>query len=184
MESEHIEGVPWTQALRDQPFPKALLEEWDGKKLATPPNGKVYLANSPGRGELKMAEKAGTLPAQLKGKHYDDPLVMNAYLSYCRRPVEFFKPDYLAIGIEVNEIHNLGPKEWDAYVALHKHVYADLKKDHPDLPIFASWTLHNMFKQRGQMLEAFKRLMPYNDLVAVSYYRFFIQDKDRLATLN
>jgi hypothetical protein len=95
---------------------------------------------------------------------------MKTYLSYCLRAIEFFKPDYLTVGIEVNEIHNLGPKTWNAYVALHKHVYAELKKVHPRLPIFASWTLHNMVKQRGQMLEEFKKLMPYNDLVAVSYY--------------
>ena len=126
--AHHIEGVPWTQALNGQAFPKALLEEWEGKKSATPPKGKIYLAISPGRGELKVADKAGPLPAELKGKRYDDPLVMKAYLNYCRRAIEFFKPDYLAIGIEVNEIHNLGPKAWDAYVALHKHVYAELKE--------------------------------------------------------
>jgi hypothetical protein len=182
--AHHIEGVPWTQALNGQAFPKGLLEEWEGKKSAASPKGKIYLAISPGRGELKVADKTGPLPVELNGKPYDDPLVIKAYLSYCRRVIEFFKPDYLAIGIEVNEIHNLGSKAWDAYVTLHKAVYAELKKDHPDLPIFASWTLHNMFKQRGQMLEQFKKLMPHNDLVAVSYYPFFMEDRDRLAALD
>src|SRR5262249_4975588 len=37
---------------------------------------------------------------------------------------------------------------------------------------------------RGQMLEAFRELMPYNDLVAVSYYPFFVAEKDRLAALD
>ena len=64
---------------------------------------------------------------------------MKAYLNYCRRAVEFFKPDYLSIGIEVNEIHrDGGPKKWDAYVALHQHIYDELKKDHKDMPIFAA----------------------------------------------
>src|SRR5678809_245633 len=72
--AHHIEGVPWTQALNGQPFPKELLEEWEGKKSAPPPNGKIYLAISPGRGELKMSDKAGPLPAELKGRGYDDPL--------------------------------------------------------------------------------------------------------------
>ena len=66
---------------------------------------------------------------------------------------------------------------WRAYVALHQHVYEELKKDRPELPIFASWTLHNMFKKRGEMLDDWKKLMPYNDLVAVSYYPFFVEDK-------
>ena len=106
--AHHIEGVPWTEALNGQPFPKALLDEWEGKKSATPPKGKVYLAISPGRGDLKVADKGGPLPRELAGKAYDDPLVMKAYLNYCRRAIEFFKPDYLAIGIEVNEIHDAG----------------------------------------------------------------------------
>jgi hypothetical protein len=46
--AHHIEGVPWTEALKAQPFPKALLEEWEGKKSATPPKGKIYLAISLG----------------------------------------------------------------------------------------------------------------------------------------
>jgi uncharacterized protein (TIGR03067 family) len=182
--AHHIEGVPWAEALNERPFPKALLEEWEGKKTATPRKGKVYLAISPGRGELKVADKAGPLPKELSGKAYDDPLVMKAYLNYCRRAVEFFKPDYLAIGIETNEIHDAGAKTWRAYVTLHRHVYAELKKEHRKLPIFASWTLHNLFKKRGAMLEGWKELMPHNDLVAVSYYPFFVADKDRLAALD
>jgi len=183
--AHHIEGVPWAEALSGQPFPKLLLEEWEGKKSATPPRGQVYLAISPGRGDLKVADKAGPLPKELIGKAYDDPLVMKAYLDYCRRAVEFFKPDYLAIGIEVNEIYrDGGSKKWDAYVALHRHVYRELKKDHKDLPIFASWTLHQMFQRRGRMLEEFQKLMPHNDLVAVSYYPFFVPERDRLAALD
>jgi hypothetical protein len=182
--AHHIEGVPWAEALADQPLPPAILEEWEGKKSATPPDGKVYLAISPGRGELKLAEKAGPLPPELAGKAYDDPLVMRAYLNYCRRAIEFFRPDYLAIGIEVNEIHDQGPRAWQAYAALHECVYDELKKDQADLPIFASWTLHNMFKKRGPMLAAFKDLMPHNDLVAVSYYPFFVDDANRLAALD
>jgi hypothetical protein len=182
--AHHIEGVPWAEALSGKPFPKALLDEWEGKKSATPPKGKVYLAISPGRDDLKVADKAGPLPAELKGKAYDDPMVMKAYLSYCRRAIEFFKPDYLAIGIETNEIHDAGAKTWQAYITLHKHVYTELKKDHPKLPIFASCTLHNVFKKRGGMLAEWKKLMSHNDLVGVSYYPFFVPDKDRLAALD
>lgn len=182
--AHHIEGVPWAEMLAGAPFSKALLDDWEGKKAATPPNGQVYLAISPGRGELKIAEKAGPLPKELSGKAYDDPLVMKTYLNYARKAIMFFKPNYLAIGIEVNEIHDLGAKPWQAYVGLHQHVYAELKKEHPQLPIFASFSLHNLYKKRGAMLEDWKKLMPFNDLVAVSYYPFFVPDKDRVAALE
>jgi hypothetical protein len=174
--AHHIEGVPWAEALGDLPFQAKMVEEWEGKKAATPPGGKVYLAVSPGRGDLKVAEKGLPLPPELKGKPYDHPLVMRAYLNYCRRAIEFFRPDYMAVGIEVNEIHAAGADKWRAYLALHKHVYQEIKREHRDLPLFASFTLHGMLNARGKardnMLAAFQQSMPYNDLVAVSFYPF------------
>jgi len=112
--AHHIEGVPWAEALSGQPFPKVLLEEWEGKKSATPPSGQVYLAISPGRGDLKVADKAGPLPKELIGKAYDDPLVMKAYLNYCRRAIEFFKPDYLAPNVPTARRDARGVSEADA----------------------------------------------------------------------
>ena len=174
--AHHIEGVPWAELLANKPFSDELINEWKGKKEATPEGGKVYLAISPGRGDLKPGEKSLPFPKELVGKSYDDPVVMKAYLGYCRRMVGFFKPDYLGIGIEVNEIYQAGPDKWRAYAALHRHVYQELKKDHPDLPIFASFTLHGMLNQTGRkreaMLTAFREVMPFNDLVAVSFYPF------------
>jgi hypothetical protein len=173
--AHHIEGVPWAEALRDEPFPKELVKDRETKRSMTPPGAKVYLAISPGRGELKLAEKGTTpLPPELRGKAYDDPLVKKAYLNYCRRSIEFFKPDYLAIGIEVNEIFSAGQDKWRAYVELHRDVYRELKKEHPHLPIFASYTLHNLIKARGEMLKVCQELMPFNDFVGVSFYPFFI----------
>jgi len=121
-------------------------------------------------------EKSLPFPKELVGRSYDDPVVMKAYLSYCRRMVEFFRPDYLGIGIEVNEVYLAGPNKWRAYAALHRHVCQELKRDHPDLPIFTSLTLHGMLNETGrkreEMLTAFQEIMPYNDLVAVSFYPF------------
>src|SRR6185503_19493266 len=78
--AHHIEGVPWAEALRGQPFPKALEADRESKRSMTPPGAKVYLAVSPGRGDLKLAEKGTTpLPPELKGKSYDDALVKKAY---------------------------------------------------------------------------------------------------------
>src|SRR5262249_35266506 len=125
---------------------------------------------------LKQADKALPFPKELTGKAYDDPLVKKAYLGYCRRMLELFQPDYLAIGIEVNEIFLAGPDNWRAYAALHRHVYEELKADHKELPIFASFTLHGMLNQgeprRKEMLAAFQQVMPCSDLVAVSFYPF------------
>lgn len=173
--AHHIEGVPWSESLLGQDVSKELAAEYERKRSMTPPGAKVYLAISPGRGDLKLPDKgAAPLPPELRGKPYDDPLVRRAYLTHCRRSINFFKPDYLCIGIEVNEIFSAGPDKWRAYAELHRHVYRELKKEHPNLPIFASYTLHNLFKARGEMLQVCQELMPFNDLAAISFYPFFI----------
>ena len=68
--AHHIEGVPWAEALGGLPFPKAMLDEWSAKKLATPPGGKVYLAISPGRGDLKVADKAKAQQIEIVEQHF------------------------------------------------------------------------------------------------------------------
>jgi hypothetical protein len=171
--THHIEGVPWAEALQDAPFPKEVVSDHEFKRSMKPPGAKVYLAVSPGRGDLKLPDRGATpLPPELRGKPYDDPLVKRAFLAYCRRCIDFFKPDYMAIGIEVNEIFSAGADKWRAYAELHRYVYAELKREHPSLPIFASFTLHNMIKDRGPMLAAWEESMPFNDFVAVSFYPF------------
>lgn len=175
--AHHIKGVAWTECLKGQPLPEKRVTEWTGKKEALAGESEVYLAVSPGRGGLQPLKDCQPIAAELKGKPYDDPLVMKAYLSYCQRMIEFFNPDYLAIGIEVNDIYkNAGPDTWRAYVTLHKHVYESLKRDHENLPIFASMTLHNLLNaqdtKRQEFVDAFAQIMPYCDLVGVSYYPF------------
>jgi hypothetical protein len=182
--AHHIEGVPWAEAFGGQSLPPKIVEEWEGKKKGTPPQGKIYVAISPGRGDLKVAEKAGPLPPDLRGCSYDDPRVKQAYLRYCEQTIAFFHPQYLAIGIEANEILDAGRAKWEAYMGLHRFIYAELKRRHPELSVFASFTLHNLYKKKGAMLEEWSKLMPYNDLVAVSYYPFFMGESQRLEALD
>ena len=183
--AHHIEGVPWQAMHRKEPFPKVFAEEMNGKKAMTPQGGKVYLAISPGRGKLKGHDKAPEIPSNLRGKQYDHELVKQAYLRYCGEMIDFFDPDYLAIGIEVNEMYGvIFKREWNAYLELHQYVYQALKGEHPDLPIFASLTLHAMYNKQGGMVTAMSDLMPYCDLIGVSYYPFFVDDNSRLTALD
>jgi hypothetical protein len=180
-----MEGVPWTEALHNRPFAKPVEEDWQRRKSETPKDMKVYLALNPlnmipiPRSDLAnyWGERENLpLPPEFKGKAFDDPVVRKAYLTYCQRAVEFFKPDFLAIGVEVNELFQNSPAKWPAYVRLHKYVYQELKKKYPTLPIFASFSLNSMFNDGGQvrkeMVDAFKQLMVCNDFVAISFYPF------------
>ncbi len=190
--AQHMESVPWTEALSGAPFHPEIMKDWERRKKMARPGITIYAAVSPlDMGRAKIAayrgEKEGMpLPLQFEGKELDDDLVKRAYLAYCRRVVEYFEPEFLGIGIEVNELFHNSPGKWPSYVALHKYVYEALKKDNPKLAVFASFTLHNMvnpgWKDRAEMAEAFKSLMPFNDLVGFSFYPFMcgISDPDKL----
>lgn len=178
----HFEGVPWLEAHTGKPFHPKFMEEWERQKDAKPPNGKVYLALTPlnnGRSDIagyRAEQENLPLPEPLVGKALDDAVVVKAYLEYCRRAIEYFKPDYLTIGIEVNELFHNKRSKWDAYTRLHRQVYEALKRENPRLPICVSFTLHNMlnpeWKDREQMLAEMKKLMSHSDLVGVSFYPF------------
>jgi hypothetical protein len=183
MIAHHIEGgVPWTEALEDKPFSAHVQENWKARKEHTPKNFKVYLAlNCLNMTRDAMAGYHGEkedmpVPDAFKGKQLDDPMVKKAYLNYCRRAVKFFKPDYLAIGIEVNELIHNTPPMWPGFVDLYKYVYGEIKKDNPNLPIFASITLHSLLKDEWKDLEVertkIKEFLPFNDIAGISFYSF------------
>jgi hypothetical protein len=178
-----FEDVPWVEALAGKPFHENLTNEWKRQQALVPPGVKLYLGVTPLNGVRSgMAEYRGATgnlprPAPFQDKSFDDPLIMRSYLNYCNRAIEFFHPDFLAIGIETNELYHHAPGAWPGYVRLHKFVYHELKKTHPGLPIFTTFTLHGMlnpnWQDREQMLAAFKQLMDCNDLIVISYYPFF-----------
>jgi hypothetical protein len=187
--AEHMESIPWAEALSGAPFNEHLMNDWRSRKSNVPKNATIYLAVSPGRGALGDywgATEHDPMPAQFKGKAFNDPIVKQAYLSYCKRAVDFFQPEYLAIGIEVNELAYNAPDKAAGYAELHEYVYKELKKDHPKLPIFASFTVHGLLDARRSKTDlehslAFeKSLMPYNDLVGISFYPFFGNLSDQI----
>jgi hypothetical protein len=143
-------GIPWNEALNAQPFPKTVRDEWAGNKAAIPAAHKLYLAITPidiNRKALAEYWNTGTnqpLPAPWNGYAFDNANVKKAYLNYARRAINYFHPDYLAIGIEANIVQVNAPGRWAAYKRLHQYVYIELKKSYPDLPIFLTFSVNHM----------------------------------------
>ncbi len=181
--AHHFENVPWTEALHDEPFHPKMMEDWDWNQQNVPPGGKVLLAltpirqGAPGLAPYRGEEKGLPLPEPFDRAKFDDPIVADAYINYCRRAVEYFRPDYLCIGMEVNELFQKAPGQWDAYRKLHSRTYRALKRDYPDLPVFVSLTLHSLFehdwRNRKDLLRAAKDLLKQSDRIGVSFYPFF-----------
>lgn len=181
--------VPWPEVLAGEPIAPALEANWRGYPdkafNTTPPDQylpegtEVFLALTPldmTRSKLAV-NRVGEVPDGFLDKAFDDPAIKAAYLEYCVRAVEHFQPDYLAIGIEVNELLKNRPERWPGFVTLYQHVYGELKKKHGDLPIFATITLHTLLNERGKSEAAerqaqLKAFLELNDIAGISFYPF------------
>jgi hypothetical protein len=182
--TEHIEGVPWTEALSGEPFRKGFQENIERRKKNQPKELQLVLAISPlNMGRSAPADYYGDrenmpLPEPFRGKHLNDPVIQMAYLNYCRRMAEYFVPDYWIIGIESNELLNNTPGEWENYLELSRFIYAELKKDFPKIPIAHSVTLHKLLDKKNSHLDQYqhkiKDFISSYDFNAISFYPFFL----------
>jgi hypothetical protein len=161
----HVEGVPWAEMVAETDFPAEFVDVLNTLKQSIPSGGKVYLEISPGRGganplqvlALKNPVASGyydpipDLPASLDGKHYGSPEVQAPYLRYCQMMIEFFNPDYLAIGIETNSVigsaNDPVDSGWEPWSTLYNATRNALKVTYPDLPIAQSIVLNFMYDQ-------------------------------------
>ncbi len=182
--SEHLEeGVPWPEMLAGQDFSGTYLAELEGRRSKKPPGQRVLVqinaldTSRSGLAPYRSDQVNASLPAPWNGYALDHPNVKAAYLNYALRMVEFWQPDYLGIGIEVNLLARNAQAKWPAYVALQAHVYQELKKVHPGLTVFASvfcvpffpeWSDDDGDVQRAALAD----LLPHLDLVAFSVHPF------------
>lgn len=187
--SHHIEqGVPWTEALQEKPFHPKMMGDWEGRKNMAA-GKKLFLSLTPlnearnGMDLYRGESDDMPLPREFEQKAFNDPIVKQAYLNYCLRAVEHFQPDYLAIGIEINELFHNAPDKWPAFLELYKETYASLKKRYPNLPVFATFSLHNLtnpgWKDREQQEKEIRELLPYVDIAGISYYPFMAGQSER-----
>ena len=181
--SHHLEeGVPWDEALADLPFNPKMMESWALRKRMTGKHLKVFLSISPinqlrdGLAAYRGAEYHMPLSPAFKGRAFNDAMVKTAYSNYAQRAVEFFKPDYLAIAIEVNELWDNAPQSWNAFTELYRYTYFILKERYPQLPIFFTVSLHNIVNtSRGNpdiTWGKIEDLWQDADIAAISFYPF------------
>ena len=179
-------GVPWNQALANAPFPGPVEEDWSTRRQLTPRRMPVYLALTPLNEDRDGLAPAWTeqgdnqpLPGKWARRRLNSKRVKKAYLTYVRRAIAYFRPRYLAIGIESNILISKAPQLWDDYLELNAYVYSALKLDYPDLPIFATVQYEHLRgidddakRNLRYQVPGVRQLMRHSDLMALSTYRF------------
>jgi hypothetical protein len=182
------EGVPWVEALANQPaseYGAALRVKWDrhASEMRAHPDHAVYLGLTPlDDARAKLADYWGDqdhmpLPGAWASATFDSADVKAAYLEFCERAIAHYEPDFFAIGIEVNLLRKNAPASWPAYVELHRATYQALKQAHPALPIFVTFTAVDLLagwtdSDPAGQAAALADLLPYTDFLALSFYPY------------
>lgn len=186
--SHHFDdGIPWAEAHDGQPFPRVMEDALRLRETRSPKNAKVFLSCTPlafsRDGLAGMWNTASNQPrtGTWKNKSWKDPETRKAYLNFCRRMIERFKPAYMAYGIEVNLYG--GKPDFKDFKEFLAETYAALKKDYPRLPLCLTFVLADPAKpEKEAVRQALRELLPYSDLAAVSAHAFMeVPDPLRIA---
>lgn len=171
-------GVPWSEALAGVPFDPHVQEDLRYKSSQAKRFKKVYVSTTPqAHDRLSLAkywwkDENLPLPDAWKEKSFDDHEVIAAYSNYCRYLIDFFEPDYFAYGIEVNGNFTLTHPDYAPFKTLVAEVYATLKKEYPDLPIFLTFQTGSFDVSWEEQQKVNRDLIQYSDLVGISTYPY------------
>jgi hypothetical protein len=172
-------GVPWEEALNEQPFPPAVekyLAKWSRLEDQLRGNHAVYLALTPlklQRNDIALywgGDEAGV--KKWKNRNFDEAETILAYTRFCRRMIRRFTPNYFAYGIEANMLAGANLKKFEQFRVLTKQVYCTLKKENPELPVFLTFQIDQYHRYRATQRPAIEKLLPYTDVIAVSTYPY------------
>lgn len=171
-------GVPWVDALAGTPFSNALMGELTWRAPAGHPVllslGALDTARS-GLAPLYALSDNQPLPDDWAGRSFDDPAVIEAYTAFCLRAAETMRPDWLAIGVEVNLLRHFAPETWEAYLRLHRATYSAVKARFPDLPLLVTIAAQHFMGMAddadpADQAEALAEFAGHADLIGWSIY--------------
>ena len=178
------EGIPWPEALAGSAYNQNVLDDWDQRKSKTPSGHKIYVAITPintARSGLALywgPDDNLPLPDPWNGYAFNHQDVKTAYLNHAVRTINYFEPDFLAIGIEVNLLVTNNPGVWNAYLELNQYIYTELKKLYPNLPVMVSlFGIALLDGYRGEddhaaQMQAFADIIDESDYYAISLYPY------------
>lgn len=179
----HLDGgVPWQESLDGKEYNPAMVADWNLRRREAIAGQKIYVSVTPlntfrnGLANYRGSSPNMTLPAPWNRYSFNAAPVKEAYLNYCRRVIDYFQPDYFAMGIETNLLYLFRPEVWTDYLALQEYVYRELKRSYPDLPVFSSISgapvLEGFIENVDHVQQklAAMQVLANSDYFAVSFY--------------
>jgi hypothetical protein len=124
--------------------------------------------------------RIANLPSEIDPQAgFSDPRLRNAFVAYTAYVAKNYRPDYLAIGVEVNMLRDRNPKQFEAFVSLYREAWTNAKAASPKTKIFPTFQLEDVDGRLGNVhppawdaLESFKG---YMDVLAISTYPYLTE---------
>ncbi len=170
--------LPWAEVIKGEPYPAWMEESWAQVRRRIPAGQTVYLAMTPTHNDREtLAPQCGASedrpilhPRGVRGKPFDDPAVVAAYIAYLRRNIDMFRPAYVNIGIEVSEMSLRVPAAWPAFERLYLAAVAALKQSHPGVKVGIELGLQSLRDPR--VAEQVRPAVEASDFMCLSFYPY------------
>lgn len=183
------QGVPWQEVYSKTPYPGKVENEITDKIRNKPIDNKLILMASPLNGDRTdlagywNTESHEPRPAIFKEKTFNDKIIIDTYIEYCRQIIDRFQPTYFIYAVEVNVLRKQSPDKWQAFTELCAQTYTALKKEYPDLPISVSIQLDEFHNDVDDQTENLLKIMKYTDYIAISSYPYAFSGHPNPGTL-
>lgn len=174
-----MDGIPWDAAYNETALPAGVESDISGRLGSTRDGQAIYLAvdaiNGARNGLANDWTDAGSQPrsAPWDTRGFADPEVIAAYSNFALDMIERFDPAYFNYASEISELVLNDPDQFDDFVTFAQGVAANIRDDHPDLPLLVSVALKSPGSdEAGEIVAEFDRLLPYIDIVGISVYPY------------
>ena len=171
-------GIPWPEAYAQTRYHPAVERDLLSRASKRRLGQKVLVSVSPitvhaeGLGGYWAEKRNMPRPGPWNRKDFDDPQVITAYTNFAGDLIRRLRPDFLAYGTEVNDLVKDAPAKWPKFVRLAKVVYAVLKAEFPQIPIFVTLQADDFWADPASQRRAIAEILPYSDYVAVSAFPY------------
>ena len=176
-------GVPWEDALNQQPYHPNVEAELTGRLQMLQPGKAVFLAiDSLNQDRDALAPNWGAgfnepLPAPWDTRPFDNLFVAGAYTNFALDLIGRFQPLYFNYGTEISELMLNDPAAFDDYVQFAETTYTVLKGIYPNVQMMVSIAMKSPGSAEMATIAAgFDRIRDYVDVVGISTYPYVFFD--------
>ncbi|MBK6664168.1 MAG: hypothetical protein IPG47_15915 [Thermoflexaceae bacterium] len=166
---DFLSGAQVSKATSDNTrFEVALLDQYSHLKR--------FFAIDPTDGVVQRS-RITNIPAGVDPQAgFNDPALRAAFKEYVAYVSTNYRPDYLAIGVEINMLAERNPVQFQAFASLYREAYEVAKKNNPKGKVFPTFQLEDLegtfeisHSPHWELLDTFRGAM---DALAISTYPF------------